>query len=167
MHQAWNNYIGVEGGGGLWTLPKITREWEIGLPDSAPFGKILTWVEWHFRIILHQRSIFVILFTGYLVQTASSILPFFWLKMMSWLNFSGPSVKIQEDVPRMKDLLHKDIPVLNDYLKMPHHTYWENFPFRELPEKPYTKINTEKLAYLLNERRHLMTECEWGRGWKL
>ena len=59
---------------------------------------------------------------------------------------------------------HKDIPVLNDYSKMQDHTYWKNFPFRELPEKPYTKINTEKLAYLLNERRHLMTECEWGRG---
>ena len=80
--------------------------------------------------------------------------------MTSWLSFSGPSVKIQEDVPKMKDLLHKDIPVLDDYSKKPLHTYWTNFPFKELPEKPCTKINTEKLAYLLNKRRHLMTMCE-------
>ena len=86
--------------------------------------------------------------------------------MTSWLSFSGPSVKIQEDVPKMKDLLHKDIPVLDDYSKKPLHTYWTNFPFKELPEKPCTKINTEKLAYLLNKRRHLMTMCEWERGVK-
>ena len=85
---------------------------------------------------------------------------------MLWLNFRGPTSRIIEKKPKFKDLKHKNIPELNDYSVVPESSYWENFPFKELPTKPTTKVDTNKHTELLHERKHLLKKSEWERGMK-
>ena len=49
---------------------------------------------------------------------------------------------------------------------IPESSYWENFPFKELPTRPTTKVDTVKLTELLHERKHLLKKSEWERGMK-
>ena len=91
------------------------------------------------------QNYFCVSFTGNLVQTSLRSAPILWLRLMLWLNFRGPTSRIIEKKPKFKDLKHKNIPELNDYSVVPESSYWEKFPFKELPTKPTTKVDTDKL----------------------
>ena len=110
------------------------------------------------------QNYFCVSFTGNLVQTSLRSAPILWLRLMLWLNFRGPTSRIIEKKPKFKDLKHKNIPELSDYSVIPESSYWENFPFKELPTRPTTKVDTVKLTELLHERKHLLKKSEWERG---
>ena len=112
------------------------------------------------------QNYFCVSFPGNLVRTSLRSAPILWLQLMLWLNFRGPTSRIIEKKPKFKDLKHKNIPELSDYSVIPESSYWENFPFKELPTRPTTKVDTVKLTELVHERKHLLKNSEWERGMK-
>jgi hypothetical protein len=58
------------------------------------------------------------------------------------------------------------IPVLSDYSKTPDHSFWKEFPKKDLPVFPETSINIEKLEIRVKKYKHLMTKHQEERSLK-
>ena len=59
---------------------------------------------------------------------------------------------------------NKDIPKLENYSVGQDASFWENFPKRQLPETPSTRINIQNLEILTEENRENLTKAEWKRA---
>ena len=87
-----------------------------------------------------------------------------WSRVDSWLSPdqkpSYPSDAVAESLERK----YPDIPILEDYSKVPNKSFWDNFPKRDLPRKPKTKINVKNLRKLIEESKSLLTRTELRRA---
>jgi hypothetical protein len=67
-------------------------------------------------------------------------------------------------LPKTQDL--QQHPDLTGREKAPQESFWQSFPFNNLPSKPETKINTVRLSELIEENRHLLLKSELARAKK-
>ncbi len=58
------------------------------------------------------------------------------------------------------------LPILSNYRASPDDSFWENFPKRDLPRKPSTRINSKNLIKLIEENKHDMSIAELKRAYK-
>ncbi len=91
-------------------------------------------------------------------------LPAKWCTVMFWLT-ATPAILPSPAVPvSQKPRIFNNIPILQDYEKAPQESFWQSFPFNNLPTKPETKINTVRLSELIEENKHLLLKSELARA---
>jgi len=91
-------------------------------------------------------------------------IPSIWECFLGWLLFCGSTIIQQVKGCKEKDRKHPEIPILDDYRKKPHKDFWQKFPYRDIPKRPETKINTQKLEEIMTERRELLTTAQYERA---
>ena len=89
-----------------------------------------------------------------------------WSRLLSWLTFLGPTKHINPPMLKVKKLAHPEIPVSKDYSKNQSDSYWKNFPYKGLPSKPCTRVNTVAMERMLNDRKPFLRNSEIVRGEK-
>jgi len=80
-----------------------------------------------------------------------------------WLSASGPFFVAE---PSNKKVSFKcpEIEKLSDYMVAPSEKFWQNFPYRGLPEAVSTSIDVEKLKILVKENEEKLTQCQLNRA---
>ena len=73
---------------------------------------------------------------------------------------------INPPTPKVKKLAHPEISVSKDYSRNQSDSYWGNFPFKGLPTKPCTRVNTGAMERMLNDRKPYLRNSEIARGEK-
>jgi hypothetical protein len=72
-------------------------------------------------------------------------LPADWSRVKSWFHFKGSFRVSRTGILGAKKSKWSNIPVLEDYSKAPEPSFWSIFPKKELPVKPETDIDIDKL----------------------
>jgi hypothetical protein len=93
-------------------------------------------------------------------------LPAKWSMVMFWLTATSTILPTPTDAPIQKPRIYTNIPVLQDYEKDPHESFWYSFPSNNLPDKPETKINVIKLSELIEKNQHLLLRSVVSRAKK-
>jgi hypothetical protein len=91
-------------------------------------------------------------------------LPRDWSRIQDWLNFNSPVRVPDESLSGPAELKWKDIPILEDYRKVPGPSFWEKFPKRDLPVVPETKIDTGKLEGKVSELSEKLSTFQFERA---
>lgn len=64
-----------------------------------------------------------------------------WDTVSYWLNEDRVPSVYREDVKMGMILKNEEIVELEDYDSVPEDKFWENFPYRGLPDKCHTSVN--------------------------
>jgi hypothetical protein len=84
----------------------------------------------------------------------------FWIFSTASLTSTTPALQNQ------KSLKFREIPILPRYGGCGSETFWEKFPHNELPSKPETRVDHEKLKSILVEKSPLLLKSEITRAEK-
>jgi hypothetical protein len=93
-------------------------------------------------------------------------LPSDWSRVKSWLYFKGNFRVSRTGILGAKKSKWSDIPVLEDYSRAPEPSFWSKFPKKELPVKPETSINIDKLEKRVRRYMKKMTVHQIDRSLK-
>ena len=103
-------------------------------------------------------------FLGRILSYRDFGLPPEWTSVQSWLVDSA--AKPANCSHHGNDWVKKfpNIPCLKSYTSHPEPSYWENWPKRDLPQTPNTKINSELLHALFSDYRFQLNPAvqRWG-----
>ena len=86
---------------------------------------------------------------------------------MSWVSYTGPTVRKEGKHQNDKERKHRDIPILSDYSKPPPKNFWTHFPTREIPTEILTKLDVKALTEILEDRKTLLNKAKYKRGKKI
>ena len=90
-----------------------------------------------------------------------------WYTVEDWLDTTKiPTHPGTEKIPEYS-VKNKEIPILESYRNIPEENFWENFPVRDLPKTPSTRVNIGNLAKLVREHEHKFTDSERKRAHKV
>ena len=90
-----------------------------------------------------------------------------WYTVEDWLDTTKiPTHPGTEKIPEYS-VKNKEIPILENYRNIPEENFWENFPVRDLPKTPSTRVNIGNLAKLVREHEHKFTDSERKRAHKV
>jgi len=90
-----------------------------------------------------------------------------WYRVDDWLDDNIiPSVQ-PEAIPSLPELKYKNIPILQDYTQVPDKSFWDNFPKRDLPSRPETRINADILEQKVNDLSAVLSGPEKRRARKV
>jgi hypothetical protein len=70
-------------------------------------------------------------------------LPARWSTVLGWLLFCGKTVLVEVAKFCVKPLKHKYLPRQMDYRKGMNEEFWKLFPFRDIPLRAETNIDTD------------------------
>ncbi len=101
---------------------------------------------------------------GKFVSRADMGLPRDWSRIQDWLSFNCPVRVPDESLSGLAELKWKDIPILEDYWKIPGAFFWEKFLKRDLPVVPETKIDTGKLEGKVSELSEKLSTFQFERA---
>jgi len=90
-----------------------------------------------------------------------------WHIVDDWLDDNIIPTVQPEPVPSMPDLKYKNIPVLQDYSRAPDESFWANFPKRDLPPRPETRINADALEKKVMDLKSELSFAEQRRASKV
>jgi hypothetical protein len=93
-------------------------------------------------------------------------LPADWSRIQDWLSFNGRVEIPFENLSCDFSLKWKDIPVLSNYDSIPDESFWSNFPKRDLPTAPETKIDVEKFESKVESHREKLLPSQFERARK-
>jgi len=69
-----------------------------------------------------------------------------WARVKSWLSFKGPvKLDMSNSSSATSELKNKDIKVLENYNVKPCSSFWNGFPYKQLPSLPESAVSAEKL----------------------
>ena len=94
-------------------------------------------------------------------------IPSMWTRVMSWLNFSGPTEKPEPQQKIERKLKCPEVDILQDYSRKPHKKFWESFPSYKMPTHPVTSVNFKVLAEKLTACSPLLLTSQLYRGYKV
>jgi len=88
-----------------------------------------------------------------------------WARVKSWLSFKGPvKLDMSNSSSATSELKNKDIKVLENYNVKPCSSFWNGFPYKQLPSLPESAVSAEKLDVELEKVKKLLTNSEFSRG---
>ena len=91
-------------------------------------------------------------------------LPRDWSRIQDWLNFNSPVRVPEESLSGPAELKWKNIPILEDYRKIPGPSFWEKFPKKDLPVIPETKIDTGKMEGKVSDLSEKLSTFQFERA---
>ena len=94
-------------------------------------------------------------------------LPARWSTVLGWLLFCGKTVLVEVAKFCVKPLKHKYLPRQMDYRKGMNDEFWKLFPFRDIPLRAETNIDTEMMGKVIEEGREKMLNSQYIRGQKV
>jgi hypothetical protein len=87
-------------------------------------------------------------------------LPSKWSQIMFWIFSTSSLVSPAPALQSSKSTKFKEIPTLPKYGGCGSQTFWEKFPYNELPTKPETRVDHEKLGMFVKEKIPLLLKSE-------
>ena len=73
---------------------------------------------------------------------------------------------LADNVPVYK-VDNEEIPLLDDYTSIPEQNFWENFPSKQIPVKPCSRVNGKNLKKVIAKAGDLLTISEKKRGMRV
>jgi hypothetical protein len=111
-------------------------------------------------VIYYQLAYFV---PGSKATRVSMGFPKDWERITKWL-YNIPSLTFQE-IPRSANkVLCPDLPVLGDYYQKIPETYWNSFPYSDLPTIPLSKISPSALQKIIDDNKEGLLDSEIKRA---
>ena len=92
--------------------------------------------------------------------------PYEWRIIEEWLNPENNITYPAEQETSMFEKKNAEIPKLDRYDVPPDPSFWDNFPKRELPTRPQTRVNHRNLKLLLDKCRSRLTRAQIRRAEK-
>ena len=90
-----------------------------------------------------------------------------WSTVEKWLDTRmPPSYRDDKDTP-LSERKFKEVPLLANYDVIPEASFWDNFPFRDLPARAETRINARNLEKTVDKYKNEMLQSEFKRATKV
>ncbi len=93
-------------------------------------------------------------------------LPSKWSQIMFWIFSTSSLVSPAPALQNPKSIKFTEIPTLPKYGGCGSVTFWEKFPYNDLPTKPETRVDHEKLRTIVKEKIPHLLKSEVNRAEK-